>query len=202
MRGLGLYLWWAFCMQSIEFKKIEFAKKEISSLVFQAALIRGYSTYKLNADPNKRMKFRDYLSEQLEKFSEKIPNTDEEYIELLNDFQQKINKSVYIDILNNNKITFGRVQKLLNLYLKYLWVFNFKKDEPLHCVIDSIILNKIAWEGPKWTKGEFTEKEYIKAMDICKKKAKNENASLAQWELMTFENRMENWLSKNKTLPT
>jgi len=189
-------------MQFTESKKTEFAKKEIASLVFQAALIRGYSTYKPNGDGKKRMKFRNYLSEQLEKFSEKISTTDEEYIGLLNDFQQKINGSEYTDILNNNEITFGRVQKLLNLYLKYLWVFNFKKDEPIHCVIDSIILDEIGWKNPKWTKRDFTEKEYTKAIDICKKKANDEKVSLAQWELMTFKDRMETWLSKNKALST
>ena len=174
-------------MKNIEFKKREFAEKEILSLVFQSALIRGFTFYKKGADKKRLVIFRAYLSEQLDKFAKKYPG--EEYIKILNDFQKEINNSEYTDILNDGKITFGRVQKLLNLYLKYQWAFGFKKDEPPHCPIDSIILGEIKWKGLSWTKPEFTEGEYKKAIDTCKKKSGN--TSLAQWELFTFKNRSD-----------
>lgn len=175
-------------MDYIETKKREFAEKEILSLVFQGALMRGFPYLdKNNTDEKRKVEFKDYLSEQIKKFANKYPK--EDYIKIINDFQTEINSSEYTDILLHGKITFGRVQKLLNLYFKYHWVFNFNKNKPPHCPIDSIILGKIKWKGPSWTKPEFTEKEYLEAIERCRGKAKTKDLSLSEWELVTFKNR-------------
>jgi len=174
-------------IKSLEQEKRKFAEKEILFLVFQSALNRGFPVYNKKADVEKKKKFKAYLSERLKEWVEKCKG--KEYVSVLTEFQNDINKSEHKIILKNHKITFGRVQKLLNLYLKYHWTFGFDKKEPPHCPIDSIILGKIKWPGPSWTNPKFDVEKYKEAIDKCKKKA--DKKSVVEWELFTFRNRTD-----------
>jgi hypothetical protein len=43
--------------------------------------------------------------------------------------------------------TFGVAQKLLNLYLKYLWCLEILQNDPPHFPVDSIIIKELSKEG-------------------------------------------------------
>jgi len=178
----------------IEKCKDEFAKREIMWLVFQGALSMGYPVYKQNhgVTPEDRVIFKQYLSERLEEYAKHVNRSlnDKEYIKILEKFENDIRNYKHKEILKYDGLTFGRVQKLLNLYLKYLWVFNQPQsiDPPPHCPIDSTILGKIDWPYPdiKWTMPIFTVQKYQEAIDLCRKKTKDD---IAGWELQMFNNR-------------
>lgn len=178
-------------MEDIQSEKIRFAEQEILFLVFQGALSRGYPylVYKPDTKLEQRTEFKEYLAQQLKIFAERCGNSKQSYFEILSAFHNEINRSVYVGILKDDRITFGRVQKLLNLYLKYWWIFGCnEKPKPSHCPIDSIILGKIGWHKPTtWTM--FDKDEYHEAIRLCKNKAGE--MDLAEWELQTFRSRAD-----------
>ena len=55
------------------------------------------------------------------------------------------------NILYGKELRIGTAQKLLNLYLKYLWVWG-KIPEPPHCPFDNKIISKIKAGNIKFTK--------------------------------------------------
>lgn len=109
--------------------------------------------------------------------------------------------SNFSELFNNEKINFGIAQKMLNLYLKYMWSLGHIQSPP-HFPVDRIIqelLNKelkaLAIKGLKlkaWT--QFTdENHYLKVMnsarELISKKEFFANHSLAELELSLFQRR-------------
>ena len=109
--------------------------------------------------------------------------------------------SNFSELFNNEKINFGIAQKMLNLYLKYMWSLGHIQEPP-HFPIDRIIqelLNKemknlgIKGQALKpWT--QFTDElHYVKvinsARDLILKKESFTNHSLAELELALFQRR-------------
>jgi len=105
-------------------------------------------------------------------------------------------KSEFSYLLNNGQLNFGISQKLLNLYLKYLWCMD-KIETPPHFPVDRIIqenLNKQAKELglekraiTAWTQIE-TENEYMEVILYATKILKCSGfKNLAELELELFE---------------
>ena len=108
------------------------------------------------------------------------------------------------NILINNMLNIGTVQKILNLNLKYWWCAGWVKKTPPHCPIDAIVLNSILSiareneirgpsveiiRGCRWTRIATIDeyKEVINAIrDILN--ASGITKSLADWELEQFNN--------------
>lgn len=91
------------------------------------------------------------------------------------------------DILNNGKINFGVSQKLLNLYLKYLWCLE-EIPTPPHFPVDSIIQTKLGIKKiDPWTKF-VNAASYISIIAVAeKKRIELEIESLALLELELFK---------------
>ena len=90
--------------------------------------------------------------------------------------------------MNSGEIKLGTVQKLLNLYLKYLWVLDYI-PEPPHCPIDRGILEELRKTNKNlptsWTKIN-KEEEYKNCIEeINKIRGKK---SIACWELEFWNN--------------
>jgi hypothetical protein len=83
--------------------------------------------------------------------------------------------------LHENRFRIGVSQKLVNLYLKYLWVARLC-PEPLHCPIDGRIRD-IAGIGYDWTISDSVD-EYRTAISQLKDLAGE--SGLAVWELENF----------------
>lgn len=114
--------------------------------------------------------------------------TDEEHIQ--NILEIKRRSTDYRQILNNGSFSFGVCQKILNLYLKYLWCLDMIKCTPPHFPVDRIIQMRLGISNPvSWTK-DMGEKEYLKIIEIAKNKLVNHNKeNIAELELYLFERR-------------
>lgn len=181
-------------MKTLEQEKSRFAENEILFLVFQSALARGFKVYAEDASEQRKNDFKiKFLSGRLQKYAKQVRERPDHITDTISAFQNEVNMCEYTDVLKEGKLTFGRVQKLLNLYLKYHWIFSCEQDEPHppHCPIDSIILGnkEIKWVGPRWTKPQFTQDRYFEAIELCRKAAREQ--SIAEWELRTFRNRSD-----------
>lgn len=79
----------------------------------------------------------------------------------------------------------GIAQKLLNLQLKYLWCSGLI-EEPPHCPIDRIIINKTSLlDQVNWT-GMVSIDEYRRVIHAVENEASLVGKSLAQWELEVY----------------
>ena len=90
-----------------------------------------------------------------------------------------------------DKYRYGIAQKLLNLYLKYLWCIKLIHTPP-HCPIDRIIINKLKLKC-NWTQIN-DEKYYRRIIEKIKKTIKldevhSPNESIAEWELKVYSRR-------------
>ena len=141
--------------------------------------------YKDSIDNKTKANFRNYIESLLEQIKIKYAETVSEKSHLANlDKLKRDVENQYRNILFNSAISFGTIQKLLNLYLKYMWTCGFIKEEPPHCPIDKNILKKIKDHKTNWTK--MDKIGYCKAIKKIKKKAFEEQLSIAGWELKNF----------------
>lgn len=160
---------------------------EFMDATIRAGLTRGTPVYKPNISKPKKDTVRDAIKEKLCKYAtsfymERVVEH-EEHISTIKRFAREISEA-YSDNLLNGKLVFGRAQKLLNLYLKYLWCADIMKYEPPHCPVDSIISNEVDGHYT-WTTSDI-EKEYRDIVKLIKQKAEAEELSMAVWELLTY----------------
>jgi hypothetical protein len=85
------------------------------------------------------------------------------------------------EILKDGRLRYGTSQKALNLYLKYLWRMGMVAS-PLHCPVDSIVLNAGSIVG-SWTKCD-NESEYMRWIGELRENAKP--LRLAEWEYQVW----------------
>jgi len=172
--------------------KRDLVENEILILTINGALARGKAVYNFYEENDiisgkRKIDFRNFIKDKLKTFKNiyKNGNVDEgSHIQNLLDFKNLIDNN-YKAILKNNGINFGRVQKLLNLYLKYLWSLG-EIEVPPHCPFDSIIISKLDnTSGIIWT--DMTLDDYKLLITRAKEKAGNKN--LSEWELEVFGRR-------------
>lgn len=169
--------------------KEKFLNNEFWTLTFGAAFQRA-NVYKANVSDKQKSLFKTKTREYIE-------NT------LLNDYLDKeVNDELHITninklssfteqfetILQNGKLNFGVSQKMLNLYLKYLWCHN-KISEPPHFPVDRRIQENIGFRPVvSWTK--FVDSiDYMRIIDFTRT-INNEFPSIAEFELKYFERRV------------
>ena len=88
--------------------------------------------------------------------------------------------------LRKGKLRFGVAQKLVNLYLKYLWVADLV-EEPPHCPIDGIVRD-LAGLDYNWITDD-SRCQYERVIAALKRRAHPK--SLAVWELQEFRRRAQ-----------
>ncbi|MFA6215569.1 MAG: hypothetical protein WC768_03305 [Patescibacteria group bacterium] len=172
--------------------KRDFIENEILILTINGALARGkavYNFYEENdiADNKKKIDFRNFINDKLKTFKNIYKNgnvNEENHIQNLLDFKNLIDSN-YKAILRNGGINFGRAQKLLNLYLKYLWSLG-EIGLPPHCPFDSIIISKLDDTGGIiWTDMSLDDYKLL----VSRAKEKAGGKSLSDWELEVFGRR-------------
>lgn len=164
--------------------KIEFLKNEIFILTIMGAFQHNpiYATNvnesdKINLKKNIKLLLRNLENNYIQKVSEPKHLI---YLDKLKSDIEINNRRV----LKNGLISYGTIQKILNLYLKYLWCSNFIKEPP-QCPIDRIILNRLGDYKTSWTK--MNKEEYyaiVQKIHLVKR-----NLSIAEWELREFARR-------------
>ncbi len=175
---------------NIEEEKMRFLKDEAWRLSIQGAFQRAY-IYGENVSEGDRKKFRKYLNEKMQEVADHykkgtLCDHEDGYVGILREFQKEVmQNSMCKAVLRNESITFGVVQKLVNLYLKYLWCFDQVKNPPPHCPFDRTVIEKgLGLKEPLWTKLN-TLKEYQLLVNAAKDKSKG-FGSIAEWELIGF----------------
>jgi hypothetical protein len=98
-----------------------------------------------------------------------------------------------VEFLREYGYKIGIAQKLLNLYLKYLWCLN-QIPKPPHCPVDKIIIDKckpargVKGRLKKWTKITLMS-EYDEIIEVIRDDADKADMSIAEWELSVYERR-------------
>lgn len=168
-------------------KKQDFLIEEIWLLTFGGAFQHS-GIYKANTKEKERTYFRNMLKGYIEqvifkKYKQTV--TDQEHLENI------LNISSYTasfkEVLKA-PINIGISQKLLNLALKYYWCLEIL-PEPPHFPVDRIIQQKI-YKQPKvnWTQLNNVDM-YMQIINDARVLARQNNLSLAQWELENFVRR-------------
>jgi len=166
--------------------KLEFLLHEFQTLTIEASFQRG-KIYK-NTDEKQRESFKNGLREKLHELSNKYKNKEvgeEDHIENIKELIRFSKK--YNSILRNGELRTGIAQKLLNLYLKYLWCAGLIGIPP-HCPFDRRILDK---QGIKenWTECDNIE-DYKRWVEKAKEQTKKDGFNnLAEWELKYWQRR-------------
>jgi len=170
--------------------KDEFINNEIWTLIFGAAFQRA-NVYKIiNAD-NLKQDFKKATRQYIEKSvlpKYKRNNIKDEAhiasIQAISNFT-----SNYSKLLKGGKLNFGISQKLLNLYLKYLWCQN-KLGVPPHFPVDRRIQERLNFKPIiSWTKINKVD-DYMKIISFARKNKEAKYKSIAEMELAYFERRI------------
>jgi len=169
--------------------KWEFINNEILSSSIFAGLARG-RVYKQGISEDDKVKFKNTLKHKLSKYgkSYKTEIKDTKHTENIERFSNEISIK-FGKILKGNRFRIGTAQKILNLYLKYLWVLG-RILEPPHCPFDSIIITELGLDSEvKFTKFDSV-KDYKRLVTMAVQKAKDEKLSVAQWELKLWNQKV------------
>lgn len=92
---------------------------------------------------------------------------------------------VFAAILRSGCLRIGIAQKLLNLYLKYLWCLGLMPHEPPHFPVDAVMLAGLKHQSGGWTRMDSLE-DYRRIIELARRAANEQGLTLAQWELMVY----------------
>ena len=189
-------------MEFLKESQHSFIQNEIWMLTFGAAFQRA-NIYNKTASEERRGYFKTMTRGFIENVvldsykTEKV--SDEQHVENIKKISEY--SSNFSEIFQEGKINFGIAQKILNLYLKYMWSLGHI-EEPPHFPIDRIIQSKLIGHtrqlGIKpialkpWT--QFNdEKHYLEviksARDLILNNEYYAKHSLAELELLLFDRR-------------
>lgn len=177
-------------------KKDEFLLAELMQFTISASFqtrnkdfpIYNYENLDLNSAKYLRNDIKDFLIRYMINY-ESIDEND--HIAKIKELSDIISRK-HSKILNNGRFRIGISQKIINLFLKYMWTIG-KIDMPFHCPIDNIIKTKVL-KGLKniklkdWTEFD-TIKDYLKYIEIIRMKSIETNKTIAEWELDNWTRR-------------
>jgi hypothetical protein len=178
-------------METNELKR-EFLIDEFTWLSIQAAIQRS-KPYLKGIDDLQKATFRSFIKSR-------IIDIGKEYVCLIEESTHEGNLMMltneiterYRNILKDNRFRIGVTQKVINLYLKYLWCGD-KITMPPHCPFDRNIIELLPKEfRMNWTEIDKIE-DYRKLVAAAKKEAGSE--PLAEWELRKFHEVMKTGLN-------
>ena len=171
-------------------EKLNFINSQIFSLTISGAFShgKGYPVFRKDKLVSEKQKsvFHGFLRKELEKLEDvyrQPVDSNRHNLNILKLKDEIIEDSK--DILHEGKIRIGRVQKLLNLYLKYLWTLG-RIAEPPHCPFDSIVIGRgLGLKNISWTKIDELD-EYKNLVEKATSIARGKGLSISEWELKLF----------------
>ena len=176
-------------------EKEKFLRREMFNLAFAGMSQRGCIYKNVNEiSETQKSALRTRLRELLEQYESdfnqntSIESLEEKHLTNLKALSDTVSCE-FPDILDGGKFRIGSAQKLLNLYLKYLWCLGLI-GEPPHCPFDANIIAVIEDELPDGTERTWTQtndlKSYRAWVHAANRKAHAEGLSVPQWELTIF----------------
>lgn len=179
--------------------KLDFLQNEIWILTFAGGFQRT-KIYTGTINEEQRSDYRKLLRNYIEGIVEESYQKDVSEEEHLVHIQSIVNYSDSLEEFQKNaKMNFGVAQKLLNLYLKYLWCMEVLKFAPPHFPVDRIIQERLNEKAKEyklkslkiepWTQFEDKNK-YMAVIDFAREIIKESNGqlnySLPELELNLF----------------
>ena len=159
---------------------------------FQRANIYNEDFKEDNSKNNKeKEKFRAKLRRFVEEIASEYKNEVAENKHIKNiESVCEHSRNIGSEILRNGYLNFGVSQKLLNLYLKYLWCLE-EIPTPPHFPVDRMIQEKLQLKKiVSWTQmdGEQGKKDYWDIINFAKQKISFNDKNLASLELRLYSN--------------
>ncbi|MCK4403823.1 MAG: hypothetical protein KAW02_01910 [candidate division Zixibacteria bacterium] len=158
----------------------EFIKKIILRRTIQAAFQRG-KVYPDGLSQKARDELKNSIKEELVRISGKYVNevSEEKHLKNIEVLSQTIIRK-HKRKLKNGRLRIGTAQKLLNVFIKFLWCLGEAK-EPEHCPIDRIVLTEIKSDH-KWTDLQSID-EYKEVISEIRMHIDNESVARWEWKL-------------------
>ena len=133
-----------------------------------------------------RSEIKDFLKSYIERFNNLTEDEHFNCIELLSNKLSENHKN----FLFKKRFRIGISQKIINLFLKYMWSID-KVKTPFHCPFDNIIKNELMSHYNdivlvNWTELDSMEK-YIEYVNVAKKVADKNGLKIAEWELLNWK---------------
>ena len=176
-------------LESIDNEKDRFLLNEFWLLSISGAFSRN-RIYKPETKDDLKNQLKNDLREMIDSLVKDYKKTvsEENHYQNIQRLSEEIS-SKYSEILNLGVFNIGTTQKLLNLYLKYLWTID-KVEKPPHFPVDRIMISEVLkMKGNlSWTKFSCIE-EYKKVIDFAKEKCLENNETLADFEVREFSRR-------------
>jgi len=179
-------------------EKRKFLENEIMLLTLNAGLStrdRHSKIYADGVDDDHKEKIRDAIRNKLSDLGHgyitKV-SPEEEHIRNIVEFADELT-SEFSRMLDKGRFRIGVSQKVINLYLKYLWTLGWLAEPPCHCPFDSIVIGTLDLSPrPNWTCLDSID-EYRSLVTSARKAASKAGlSSLAVWELGLYDERRRN----------
>lgn len=170
-------------MVDLELEKERFLRWQFFILTIAASFRRG-NIYVKDAQEDHKRAFRNTLFHALNGISENPEAFKDENILISCMMTVQHQSNNYDHILQGGKLRFGICQKLVNLYLKYLWCAGLIDHTPMHFPLDRLIQKGSA--KIKWTSLEDSETYLAKINELCPEDSK------AEWELLEYNKQFYN----------
>ncbi len=167
-------------------EQLSFLEYEFTTSSLLAALAtrrKTHPTYAVGATDSEKETVKLWLRAHLRQVGKRYQFqslTEAEHLEEIRRLATEASRT-HSPALHKGKFRFGVAQKLLNLYLKYLWSAGVVQTVH-HCPLDGII-NGEAKLGYEWNTSD-SEAEYIEA--ISKLRSQVGGELLQVWEIRTF----------------
>lgn len=169
-------------------EKTKFLDHELMILVFGGAFQRA-KIYEIDVPEKDRSIFRHDICKELAgiigKYRQEVSG--EQHRNNIKALSEKLTKHYY-SILDKQKLRLGVTQKILNLYLKFMWCRGELSTPPPSCPYDNKVLKELN-RNDKWT--QVDEVEILRGWDLLAHEKAHNNGyeSIAEWELMFFNSR-------------
>ncbi|MBI4086100.1 MAG: hypothetical protein HY433_02575 [Candidatus Liptonbacteria bacterium] len=167
--------------------KNDFLENVIATNSIFAAFGRA-NIYSPIANKKDKEKLKHFIKARLKKYLDEYDGGNISEKEHISNIQKLADEtSTYFrDILLDGRLRIGTAQKLLNLYLKYIWVLGWMKKPPPHCPFDSRVIGKLGKNVSIKCK-KFTETDdencYYEWVNAVRNIA---GEKIAEWELRFF----------------
>jgi len=172
-------------------KELFIINEFLTSTLFAGLATRGAKVYVASVLEKEKNQFKSFLRQNLISYSKEYQAgsvSEEKHLKNIKKFADE-SSAKFQRILVGGRLRIGIAQKLLNLYLKYLWCLE-KIEKPPHCPFDNVVKSKIGRQArhiPSWTKIDTIE-DYKELAEVAQKQTGMLN--LAEWELNLFNGKI------------
>ncbi|WP_288371672.1 hypothetical protein [uncultured Algoriphagus sp.] len=170
----------------IKQEQIEFLKDQLWKSTMRAATSRAGKIYKAGTTEQEKTSFKKALFEFVTKmirdhYENQTPD-DPTHLKNISELKAYASDFAFVTL------RFGHAQKVLNLYLKYLWCLGLVQEPP-HFPVDRLIQKKMKIKNTtNWTK-DMEEDQYTQVIEEARTIAERENfRSIATLELSFYNN--------------